>query len=470
MQKVKRRPFAKSTRPSGFGYFFCLWYDKENYPLTYLPTYSPTTILLISFREQAPHTNGNTATNKNEGGISNMSGLSSLPASSKNVMPSVEHITLPLLRAYHPQGMITAYVKTAVTSKTREWHLDQAGILHQLISVWALELLVPTGQASSLEAIFATHINPTIRTISIEGIGNVSLGNRRRDLLEAGTVVHWNYEQMRGTDESGQGFVQAIIESRQMTTIDGFEKSKHQHKFKRQKSRHHSSVTGDNGNHRQQKVARRNRMSLSTEQNRQYLSGLSSLSTAASASASATAAKKSRMNPTKSDPAASEPDHGSVVVSEQNNPIFLLLGATHELQQNPEYLLHLYAKRLHSALAHSDVPFPILPEWASMLWEYARCNNQVEDLAVHTYHYQERPDEKPLEEPQSSGENGQSEPLPYLPLYESAYLCRPIPGEVLYYIQRYIQRQALNPDPIPTTTSTGDVVVSAAQERNLILV
>src|SRR5260221_161588 len=110
-------------------------------------------------------------------------------------------------RSYDVQ--FTAYVNAYVVSEHRQW-MKQG--FHNWYSLWYLSLVAARGQGTTLQALYSALVNNSPKEISLEGIGNVALGNKREDLIDAGYSTHWNYEQAEIVLPGGGRALHGILE------------------------------------------------------------------------------------------------------------------------------------------------------------------------------------------------------------------------------------------------------------------
>ncbi|MEO7075868.1 MAG: hypothetical protein ABI068_11255, partial [Ktedonobacterales bacterium] len=149
-----------------------------------------------------------------------------------------EGATLPRLRAAGFEARVNAYVvgrtermqrQAPATSNNQLANTGappqttppvttlSPGCANGVTDLWYLSLVAPRGQGTTLRALWANLVSNRDRSVWLEGVGGVALGQHRLDLTALGYPIHWTYRQAVIPPSRD---VQSVLEADTLTGYD----------------------------------------------------------------------------------------------------------------------------------------------------------------------------------------------------------------------------------------------------------
>jgi len=304
-----------------------------------------------------------------------------------------EHTTLPHIQLLDKKGTLqcSAYVNAFAVTREQDWYARPNGSSQSrrwAHGLWYLSLLGEPGSGTTLQAIYggATENNAAHR-LSLEGIGEVVLGNYREELVSRGYATHWNYIQQPivlpslSSASAGQAHgehtkprairaLHGILEPRQLTVADPLRASL--------TGPRRRATKGERGRKRKEEAV------LSTGQAE-----------------------------------AADPETRRMAAEQ---PCFLLLIPGYR-QDDPAFRQDLFLSFLSRRL-----PWPLKQEWAEQLWEACLSTGMIEHLVVWSYGL-------PL-----PGHHKAAATLPagLSPILADSYLCTPQPAHLATVVEHLV--------------------------------
>jgi len=309
------------------------------------------------------------------------------------------------------------------------------GCLGATTDLWYLSLTGARGQGTTLRALWANLVSNRARSVWLEGVGSVALGQHRLDLAQLGYPIHWTFRQ--GVVGPGRE-MQGVLEADALTCYDPLLAPTDTRRSRERTAppsgqTDHTAQTGDAG--RAGRVGRSRAAAGARTLSTQPCAGTAGMAgTGGSDGATEAAAREAR-------------------------PLFLLLlrgerppiGGSDAQLTGPEddeiERRAILAKQHLRFLSTRIAWLPYYPRWAAYLWERAREHGEAERLRAWCY-----APPKPETTDDSDGENvpGAARPLDSQPYLIGAYLCRPDPLALTVDLQRAIRSSVFRASPADT--------------------
>lgn len=302
--------------------------------------------------------------------------------------------------------------------------------------LWYLSLTGARGQGTTLRALWANLVSNRARSVWLEGVGSVALGQHRLDLAQLGYPIHWTFRQ--GVVGPGRE-MQGVLEADALTCYDPLLAPTDTRRSRERTApppgqTDHTAQTGGAG-----RVGRLGRSRVA--------GGALTLSTHSGAG---TAGMAGMAGTGGSDGAAE-------AAAREARPLFLLLirsgrppigGSDAQLSGSEDDVTDrdaILAKQHLRFLSTRIAWLPYYPRWAAYLWERAREHGEAERLRVWCY-----APPKPETTGTSDGEHvpGAARPLDSRSYLIGAYLCRPDPLALTADLQRAIRSGVFRAQPV----------------------
>jgi len=299
----------------------------------------------------------------------------------------VEGATLPRLRAAGFEARVNAYVVGRTERMLR--HASAApndrpasreaspqanspattlspGCANGVTDLWYLSLVAPRGQGTTLRALWANLVSNRDRSVWLEGVGSVALGQHRLDLTTLGYPIHWTYRQALIPPSRD---VQSVLEADALTCYDPLLVPPTSSRRQR---------ASNQPTHRRRKATAPER----TEQGAMTLSSRGDQGNGAGASESAAEATAREARPlflllarggddaTDEDGANTKPQVATIANGNQDA----------QARRN-SWLARLHLRFLATRIAW----LPYYPRWADYLWQRALDHGEAEPLLTWSY-------------------------------------------------------------------------------------
>ncbi len=300
----------------------------------------------------------------------------------------VEGATLPRLRAAGFEARVNAYVvgrtermlrhacaapndraasPEASSQANSHATMLSPGCANGVTDLWYLSLVAPRGQGTTLRALWANLVSNRERSVWLEDVGSVALGQHRLDLTTLGYPIHWTYRQAVIPPSRD---VQSVLEADALTCYDPLL----------------APPTSSRRQHASNQPAHQRRKTAVSERTDQGAMTLSSRGDQGSNSAGGS-------------------DSAAEAAAREARPLFLLLarsgddatdedGANAKLRvatiangtQNDQARGNSWLARLHLRFLATRIAWlPYYPRWADYLWQRALDHGEAEPLLTWSY-------------------------------------------------------------------------------------
>lgn len=317
--------------------------------------------------------------------------------------------------------------------------------------LWYLSLVGARGQGTTLRALWANLVSNRARSVWLEGVGSVALGQHRLDLAQLGYPIHWNYRQAVVTPGRE---IQGILEADALTCYDPL--------LMPETTRRRGRPAGD-----------------ATSAN-----GVSGPAGRTGKGRHGRAEEAAVTLSTQSSGGTTGPSGGDGVdeaAAREAHPLFLLLVRGDEMRLQADAFdagqagweaatdqLTILAKQHLRFLSTRIGWLPYYPRWAAYLWERARERGEAERLRTWCYSAPSAPSPALSDGNRCEG-NAFAGSTPHAhPLLVGAYLCRPDPLALTADLQRAIQSGVFDrrtPLTESTASRTGAPGASGTPDR-----